>query len=293
MRKLVVVLLVAALGCGKKQESGDNNAKAVDKPITCPPGNVTKDGACVAVVTPEKLLALGQQKSRLDDLAKLLDAADAVAAPVELLDGFRQLDAWKTLVKANPKLSIVDDTVATLKDGATQLHALRASLDEAGKRLTNLQGELDGVLKQTGAAQSLADLQGKVKTEINGLLTPLEAQTTATIQKVIGPITQQINDTADLVTGACAMAKLSGGGDKMKELCAQAKDAFAKATTFLADIKDKPALLFKEFTTTLEMQLGVLVDAETKQLIDTAQQKVDEALRLPAAPAGSGSGSAH
>jgi uncharacterized protein YjbJ (UPF0337 family) len=261
--------------------------------VSCPPGNAVKDGACVPVVTPEKVAAIGEQQSRLDELAKILDTADSVGAPIELLDGFRQLDAWKQLLKSNPKLQVVDDTVATLKEGVAQLHALKGGLGEASQRLGNLKGELDNVLKQTGTAQSLADLQGKVRTELQGLIAPLETQVTATIQKVIVPITQQLDDTADLVNGACAMAKLSGGGDKLKELCGQAKEAFGKATAFLKDFKDRPAAMFDQFTGTLEQQLGLLVDNETKQLLDTAQAHVDAALKLPAAPAGSGSGSAH
>jgi hypothetical protein len=303
MRTLVLLGLVVALGCGKKQEGTDQNANAADnaklKPVesalSCPPGSAVKDGACVAVITPDRVAAIGQQQSRIDELAKLLDAADAVGAPVELLDGVRQLDAWKTILKANPKLQMVDDTVAMLKDGVVQLHALRGSLGEASQRLGNLKGELDHVLQQTGTAQSLPDLQGKVRTELQGIITPLETQVTATIQKVLVPVTQQLNDTADVVVGACAMAKMSGGGDKLKALCTQAKDAFGKATTFLADIKDRPAALFDQFTATLEQQLGLLVDNETKQLLDAAQARVDAALKLPPAPAGSGSGtgSAH
>jgi hypothetical protein len=300
MRTLVLLCVVAALGCGKKQEPTDQNAKNADnakpKPVepamSCPPGSAVKDGACVAVITPDKVAAIGQQQSRLDELAKLLDAADNVAAPVELLDGFRQLDGWKTVLKANPKLQIVDDTVAMLKDGVAQLHALRGSLGEASQRLGNLKGELDHVMQQSGTAQSLADLQGKVKADLQGMIAPLETQVTATIQKVIVPVTQQLNDTADLVVGACAMAKMSGGGDKLKALCGQAKDVFGKATAFLNDFKDRPATLFDQFTTTLEQQLGLLVDSESKQLLDGAQARVNAVLKLPPAAAGSGSASA-
>jgi hypothetical protein len=298
MRTLVLLGLVVATGCGKKQEANDRTSNHIDnakpKPVepelSCPPGSAVKDGACVAVITPDKVAAIGQQQSRIDELAKLLDTADTISAPVELLDGFRQLDTWKTVLKANPKLQIVDDTVAMLKDGVAQLHALRGSLGEASQRLGNLKGELDHVLQQTGTAQSLPDLQVKVRSQLQGMIAPLETQVTATIQKVIVPVTQQLNDTADLVVGACAMAKLSGGGDKLKSLCGQAKDVFGKATAFLADFKDRPAAMFDQFTATLEQQLGLLVDSETKQLLDAAQARVDGALKLPPAPAGSGRG---
>jgi uncharacterized protein with gpF-like domain len=87
------------------------------------------------------------------------------------------------------------------------------------------------------------------------------------------------------------MAKLSGAGDDLKQLCGQAKDVFGKATAYLTDLKAKPAALFDDVSKQLETQLDQLIDTETKSLIDAAQAKVDAALRLPPAATGSGAGS--
>jgi uncharacterized phage infection (PIP) family protein YhgE len=107
------------------------------------------------------------------------------------------------------------------------------------------------------------------------------------------------------VIGACAMAKLSGGGDKLKELCGQAKDVFGKATAYMADLKTKPAALFDDVSKQLETQLDQLVDSETKALIADAQAKINAVLLLPvqtssgsagsagSAGSGTGSGPAH
>jgi hypothetical protein len=293
---LALLVMVAALGCGKKaDESGAGSAgKPVEPaaPATCPPGNVVKDGACVVVITPEKVAAVQAQATRLDDLAKFLDKVDDLAAPVELLNGFRQLDEWKQLKAKSDKLEIVDKVVASLDDGVKQLRAFKGSLGEASARLGNLKGELDRQLKETGAAKKLEEVRAQISSQLRAAIEPLAQQVQDTITKAIAPLEQQLGDTADLVIGACAMAKLSGGGDKLKTLCGQAKDVFAKATTYLADLKGKPAALYNELYKELQTQLGILVDTETQKLLDAAQAKVNDALKLPAA-AGSGSGSAH
>ncbi|HET9992051.1 MAG TPA: hypothetical protein VFQ65_26155, partial [Kofleriaceae bacterium] len=148
-------------------------------------------------------------------------------------------------------------------------------------------------LKEPGTAKQLADVRAQISTQVRGAIEPLAVQVEATITKAIAPIEAQLGDTADMVIGACAMAKLSGGGDELKQLCAQAKDVFGKATAYMADLKAKPAALFDDVTKQLETQLDVLVDRETKAVIDAAQAKVDAALRLPPAGSGSGSGSTH
>jgi hypothetical protein len=73
------------------------------------------------------------------------------------------------------------------------------------------------------------------------------------------------------------------GGDQAKALCANARDAFGKATAYLADFKDRPAKLYGDLSTTLETQLEQLVDKETKLALDTAQAKVNDALKVPPA----------
>ena len=286
-------IAIALLGCGKKKEEagGGTDPKPVDQPATCPPGQAIKDGACVAAVTAERVEAVAQQKTRLDDLAKLLDQAEVVAGPIEILNGMAQQEVWKKAVAANPKLKIIEQIVATLDNGAKQLRALKGSLGEAATRLGNLQGELDQVLKQTGAAKKLEDLQGQVRTELQAAIEPLANQVATTIQEALLPLSEKLGDTADLVLGACAMAKVSGGGDEMKKLCAGAKDAFGQAEKFLDDFKTKPTLMFTQIKSELESKLGELIDQQTHQLLDAAQAKVNDALKLPPAGSGSGSGS--
>jgi hypothetical protein len=46
-------------------------------------------------------------------------------------------------------------------------------------------------------------------------------------------------------------------------------------------------MLFGDVTTQLEAELEPLIDAQTRKLLDAAQTRVNEALKLP--PAGSGS----
>jgi hypothetical protein len=302
MRRILLGLVVVGLvACGNKKEptgaagSGDPNAtKPVEpKPVSCPPGNAVKDGACVVVVTPEKIAAVAQQQSRLDELAALLDKIDAVTAPIELLDGIRQLDQWKQLAATSDKLKILDTVVVALNDAVKQLRAFKASLGEASARLGNLKGELDKMLADKGVARNLEELRATVSSQLRTAIEPLGTQVSDTIQKAIAPLAAQLADTSDLVIGACAMAKLSGGGDKLKALCAQAKDVFGKATAYVDDLKAKPAKLFHDVVTQLQTQLDQLVDTETQKLLAAAQTKVNDALKLPPAPAGSGSGSAH
>jgi len=298
---LALSLLIG--GCGKKTDSsGTAGSATVTAPASCPAGSVVKDGACVVVVTPDKVLAVATQKSRLDDLATFLDKLDTLAAPIDLLNGFRQTEQFKTLKASVPKLDTVDTVVATLADGVKQLRAFKTSLGEASVKLGNIGGELDKLLKDPGTAKQLADLRTQVSTELRATIVPLALQVQDTITKAIAPIEAQLSDTADMVIGACAMAKLSGGGDKLKDLCAQAKDVFGKATAYMADLKTKPAALFDDVSKQLETQLDQLVDSETKALIADAQAKINAVLLLPVqtgsasgsgSGSGTGSGSAH
>ena len=291
----LALVIVAAVGCGKK--AGDSGSGSAEKPVepppaTCPAGNVIVDGKCTVVITPDKVAAVQAQATRLDDLAKFLDKIDDLAAPVELLNGFRQLDEWKQLKAKSDKLAILDKVVESLDEGVKQLRAFKGGLGEAAGRLGNLKTELERQLKETGAAKKLEEVRAQISSQLRAAIEPLAQQVQDTISKALVPLEQQRNDTADLVIGACAMAKLSGGGDKLKTLCGQAKDVFAKATAYVADLKGKPAALYTTLTKELETQLGILVDTATTKLLDEAQVKVNDALKLPAAGSGS-AGSAH
>ncbi|MDQ3371025.1 MAG: hypothetical protein M3680_36870 [Myxococcota bacterium] len=296
-RILVVVSVLAVSGCGSKKEGGaaaGSGAPTVvaPAPVTCPPGNVVQDGACVAVVTPETIAVVTQQQTRLDDLAKLLDQVEVVAAPVELLDGFRQLPQWAAMAEKSAKLRVAETVVVTLNDAVKKLRELKGSLGEASVRLGNLKGELDAVMTSTGAARQLEDVRTKVSSELRGALEPLAIQVQDTIQNALTPLATQLSDMGDLVLGACAMAKLSGGGDQMKTMCDTAKVAFANATAFVTDFKERPAALYNEISTTLETELAQLVDAAARTAIDTAQTQISAALNLPPATNAGVAGSA-
>jgi hypothetical protein len=291
----MVLSVAAACGGKKKDEPGTGSgstAKTVEPPppMNCPPGNVVQDGKCVVVITPEKVAVVQQQQTRIDDLAKLLDQIDAVSAPIELLDGFRQLPQWKTLADKSQKLKVADTVVATLNEAVKKLRELKGHLGEASVRLGNLKGELDKLLTDPGVAKQIEEVRTKVSTELRAAIEPLAMNVKDTIQNALTPLATQLNDMADLVMGACAMAKLSGGGDKMKEMCDGARAIFDKGRTFVEDFKTKPAALFTDISSKLEAELDLLVDAAAKQAIDVAQQAVNDALKLP--PGGSGSGSA-
>ncbi|MGN6107441.1 MAG: hypothetical protein ACTHU0_20190 [Kofleriaceae bacterium] len=308
MRKFLVVATLLATGaCGSKNNddrpagtaSGSAAPGSATKPVdppSCPPGNAIQDGACVVVVTPEKVAAIGQQKTRLDELAQLLDKVELAAAPIELMNGLRQLDQWKALSAGSEKLKVLDSVVATLDVAVKKLRAFKGSLGEAAGRLGNLQGELQTVLDQPATARRIEDLRAQVSSQIRGTIEPLAAQVADTIQNAVSPLITQLSDTGDLVIGACAMAKLSGGGDRLAELCKQAKDVFGQAQTFLTDLKGKPAQLFADVTTKIEAELGALVDEQSKKLVAAAQEQVNAALKLPpggsAGAAGSAAGSA-
>jgi hypothetical protein len=299
MRTKPVVLVVLALAaCGSKKNdggagSGSSEPKpvAVDKPVTCPPGNVVKDGACVVVVTPEKLAVVTAQQTRLDDLAKLLDKIDTVAAPIELLNAFRKLDEWKNLTAKFEKLKTVDEVVAQLDIGVKTLRTFKGSLGEASGRLGNLNLELNRLMKDTGASRKLEEVRAQVSSEVRATVEPLAAQVSDTIQNGLTPLMLKLDEVSAVIELTCATAKLSGAGPGTKDLCKQAHDVFANGLAYLEDFKARPAQVFDELAAKLETELDQLIDAESKQLIDTAQTKVNQALNLPAAGSASGSGS--
>ena len=294
--KLAFLAVALAVACSSKKEPTVGSAgsagesKPVEaKPITCPPGNVVKDGACVVVVTAEKVAVVVKQQTRLDDLAKLLDKIDTAAAPIELLNAFRKLDEWKDLTSKFEKLKTVDTVVAELDNGIKTLRTFKSGLGEASGRLGNLKNELDRLMKDTGAARKLEEVRAQISSQVRATVEPLAAQVVDTIKNALIPLTTKLEEIEDIVVATCVSLKLAGGGDQAKELCKKAKEAFRTGREYLEDFKDRPAKLFDEIATELETQLGVLIDAEVKRLVDAAQLKVNEALKLPA---GSGSGSA-
>ncbi|MGE0871003.1 MAG: hypothetical protein AB7P03_20735 [Kofleriaceae bacterium] len=296
MPKLVVAVAFLALACSSNKEpggAGSADQKTLEAPLpSCPPGSLVENGACVPVITAEKVQAVAQQQSRLDDLAKLLDKVEVAAAPIALLDGFRQLDQWKALAATSEQLKTVDQVVTMLDEGVKKLRLFKGSLGEASARLGNLKGELDRLMNQTGVSARIEDVRATISAQVRSAVEPLAAQATDTIQNALTPLVAKLNDTADLVIGACAMAKMSGGGDKLKELCGQAKGVFGSAITYLDEIKAKPAQLFNDVSAQLSTQLQQLIDAETTKAIAAAQVMVNDALRLPPTAGGSDSGPA-
>jgi len=305
---LAMVTAVAS-GCGNKNKdkqdpagtgsSGSSGSSAAagsgsNAPVACAPGEAIDAAtkACRKVVTADNVAAVAQEQTRLDDLGKMIDKADVIAATVELVDGLRKQDAWKQLASTSDKFKVVDDIAQVLADGVKQLHAFRASLNDASTKLGDLKSTLDKTLKETGADRKLEEVRKQVSDQLRAAVAPLQAETIALISKVIVPVSAQLDNASDIIISACTAAKLTGGSDKLKELCAQAKDLFARATVYIADLKTKPAELFAGVTTNLEKQLDALVDEGAKKLIDEAQHQVSEALKLQAGSAGSGSGSA-
>ena len=283
---ILVLLVLASCSSKKTDPGGGGSGSAVkpvepDKPITCPPGNVAQDGKCVAVVTAEKIEVVVKQQTRLDDLAKLLEKIDTAAAPIELLNAFRKLDEWKNLTDKFEKLKMVDSVVAELDNGIKALRLFKGSLGEASGRLANLKGELDRLMKDTGAARQLTEVRTQVSAQVRTTMEPLGAQVADTIQNALNPLTTKLEEVEAILEITCASLKLSGGGEQAKALCKQAKEAFTTGRAYLADFKERPAKLFEELSTELEKQLEQLIDAEAKKLLDAAQVKVNAALKLP------------
>jgi uncharacterized phage infection (PIP) family protein YhgE len=295
MKTALWVVLVAcafACACGGNKDSGSaDKAPPAPATVTCPAGSLPDaTGTCVVVVTQPKIDAVAAQETRIDDLGKLLDKVDTLGAPIELLDGIRQLDQWKKLAAASDKLKVVDTVVATLNTAVKQLREFRGHLGELQARLHDLRGTLDQLIAGTGAAKNLADARVQISAQVRALIAPYAQQTADTIQRALTPLVAQLADVADLVRGACAMAKLSGGGDQLKELCGKATDTFQQALTYLDGIKARPAAVFDELTNQLVAQLDQLIDDGTRAAIAAAQKQVDSALNLPAAPGSAGSG---
>ena len=282
MRIAWIVVVVVSLGAckGKQQEAP---APADKAPVKCPAGQVDNGGTCVAVVTHDAVAAVTQQQSRIDELAKLLDQVEVVQAPIEILDGLRQIDAWKAFAASNDKAKIADEVVAAANNAVKTLRAFKASLGEVSTRLGNLKGELDKLMVDSGATRKLEEVRVAVSAQVKAAIEPFAAQVADTIQNAIVPLSAKLDDVSAIVDIACGTVKLSGG-DKAKDLCKDAKTAIDKSTAFLADFKKRPTALFDDVAQTLEAKLGQLIDTETKQLIDAAQAKVNALLALPPKP---------
>jgi len=236
------------------------------------------------VVTPQKVQAVAQQQTRIDELAKLLEKVDDVEQPVDVLNGLRQLEVWKAFAAQNDKAKLADELVAQLTNAVKTLKAFKANLGEVSARVGNLKGELDKLMTDTGTAKKLDDVRTQISTQIKTAVEPFAAQTADTIQNALVPLMAKLEDASAVIDVVCGSVKLSGG-DKAKALCKDAKDRFAKGMAFLTDFKERPAALFDGVAQTLETQLEQLVDAQTKQFLDEAQTKVNAALKLP--PTGS------
>ena len=286
MRNAWIVAAALAACTGKKTEGG--GAPAAAKP--CPAGQVDSGGTCVVVVTPDKIAQVAQQQSRIDDLAKLLDQVTVVEAPIDILDGMRQLDQWKMLAATNDKAKLADDMVATLKNAVVTLRTFKANLGEVSSRVGNLKGELDKLMNDPTTARRIEDVRAQISTQIKATVTPFAAQVTDTIQNALVPLSAKLEDVSAMVDIACGTVRLSGG-DKAKDLCKNAKDTFATGTKFLDDFKTRPAALYDDVSKTFATQLDQLVDTETKALLDTTQAKVDAALKLPPSGSGTATGS--
>ena len=297
MRSILAILIGLSLAaCGKKSDSGAGSAgsagsatpEVASAPATCPAGSVVQNGACVAVITPEKVAVVAQQQTRLDELAKLLDKVETLGAPIELLNGVIQLEEWKKFAASSAELQALDNVIVVLADAVKQLRQFKGGLGESAARLGNLKGELDRLLTDTGAAKRIEEVRTQISAQVRTAVDPLATQVLDAIQKGLAPLIAQLEDTSVLVLGACIIAKRNGS-DQVKSMCATAKETFAKGLAFLEEVKTKPAALFDDVTKQLTAQLDTLIDEQTKAAIGTAQVKVNEALKLPAADAGSGS----
>ena len=295
--RITAIAIAAVLACGASCGGGTSDGGAgsagsagsavVPAPAACAAGSLPgPGGACVVVITAPKIAALQAQETRIDEVGSLLDKVDVLAAPIELLDGIRQLDTWKSIAASSDKLKVVDSIVQTLADSVKQLRAFRGDLGEVSKRLADLRRELDKLIAGTGYAKNLVDARAQISTQVRGLVEPYAKQTSETIQTALAPLVTQLADVADLLRGACAMAKLSGGGDKLKDLCGKANDAFTQAQTYLDGLKARPALLFDGLTAQLLGSLDQLVDDGTRAALTEAQTRVDHALLTPAAGSG-------
>jgi hypothetical protein len=284
-------LLLATAACGKKGDS--DSSKTVEQktpdtpppPPTCAKGQVADNGKCVPLpVTPDKIAAVKQTADKLAEIDELLAKVDTVSAPIELLNAFRQLDAWKKMAATNDKFADAEKIVVTLDTAAKQLRAFRTQVAASRTQLTDLSATLQKAYDDSGAGKTLADLRTQISSEVKAAIAPLETQVTATVQNAITPTLIELTKVSDLLEAGCAILKVSGGSPESKELCAKSKDVFAQALTYVKSLEGKPVTFFTDLTTQLDTQLADLVDAEVKSLLTDADARLKKALTAPAQP---------
>lgn len=276
MRTLALLCILSA--CGGK--ASDDDAKWQPEPgaKSCGPGMVLKGADCAAVVTKDQVAAVSAAQAKVDDLAKMLDAVDAITAPVQLLDTLRALDEWKTLADHSDKLKAVDDLVAQLSAASAQVHALQTTLKSSSTRLQKLSSALTVITTNTGPARKLENVQQQVNAALGGVVADLQPQVVAALAKVTPALSAQLDDISDALLGACTFVKFLGG-DKVKEVCGSARDTFKKAQRFVDDVADRPAKVVGDVAQALTSQLGELSNAETQQIAKRAQDAVDAAIK--------------
>lgn len=290
---LLAACLAAGTACkGKDKDPGKAPPTAeaptaapspVEKPAPgCAAGELLDGGRCVPGVTPEAVQAVKQQADRVDELARVLDDVAAVSGPIELLDAFRELDAWKQVVAMVPELAKVEGVIDVLDQGVKQLGAFRASLDDVEARLGNVQGELEAVLAASGAPKQLAEVREVVSGHVAAAVATFEASVTKVFERAIAPGLETLKDVNDVVSGACAVGKLKGGGDELTRLCGDASNVFARAHTYLDGVRTRPAALLQDAVTSLDAQLAAVLDQATRAAMAEAQARVDALLKAPA-----------
>jgi hypothetical protein len=289
------VLLLALAACGKK---GDDDGKKVVEQntptptpppaVTCPKGQIDDGGKCVATpVTAAKVDAVKKSADKLAEIDALLADIQKLGAPIELLNAFTKLDAWKKMAAANSKLAEADKVIATLDIAVKQLTTFKAQVAASRGKLTDLSGTLQKAIDDSGAAKTLTDLRTQVSTELKAAIAPLEAEVAATVQKALTPALIELTKTGELLEAGCALVTLSGGSDEAKDLCKQAKDVFTQGLAYVKGLEGKPVTFFTGLVTELDTQIGDLVTAEGKALLKDADARLKAALTTPPpAPAG-------
>jgi len=279
-RVLLVVMVAVALvtGCKKKGETREQ-AGGGDQPptVTCDKGQLLDQGKCVPVVTAENVMAVEAQANKLDDLQKTLGKLEVLAAPIELMNAIRQLDAWKKFAASSRKFKEVDNVVEQLSAGVDQFKAFEAQLADSRTNLADLTGTLQGLYEGSGAAKTVADARAKVSSQVQAAIEPLQAKVTEA-SAAIEPMLGELDKLGDIFSGVCALGSMSGGGDDFKKLCETGRDQFKAAVDFLKAHKDAPKTLLTELVAGIDSEIGDLISSETKQLLDQAQKKVDEAI---------------
>lgn len=298
--KAIALALLAVSACksnnnnGSAAPSNGSGAPAVGAAApspACPVGNALDAGKCVEAVTAEKVAAVDKQASRIDEMVTLLAKVDQLSAPIELLNGLRQQEAWTQLTKAYSGLATVNDIVGMLDTGVKELRALSTTLNTSKAALTDLKAQLNGLMTSPAVAKPLADVQALVSAKVEAAVAPLAAQIAKVGESVLSPALAKFNDIGDMVIGACAVGKATGG-PALKDLCTKARDVFTTANAFLAEVKTKPVALFDQVANDLKSSLANLVTSEANQAISNAQKQLNALLKLPAAGGAAASGNA-